>query len=236
MKNNPKVLVIIPAYNEAENIEKTVKTLIKNTSKVDYIIVNDGSTDNTALVCKKNKFNFVSLPINMGIGCAVQVGYKYARNNEYDIAIQYDGDGQHNPVYIKDLVNKLNDGYDMVIGSRFIDKKGFQSSFMRRIGIRWISIVIKILIRKNASDPTSGFRACNKKLIDFFADNYPSDYPEPETYVNASIHGFKITDIPVVMNERENGKSSINFFKSIYYMIKVTIALFFCLLAYKGDK
>ena len=236
MKNNQKVLIIIPAYNEAKNIEKTVQTLTSTNPNVDYIIINDGSTDNTFDICRKNKFNVLNLPINMGIGCAVQTGYKYALNNGYDVAIQYDGDGQHNPIYIEKLLKTLNEGYDMVIGSRFIDKKGFQSSFMRRICIKWISFVIKILIRKKSSDPTSGFRACNRNLIEFFANNYPSDYPEPETFVSSSLHGFKIIDVPVIMKERENGKSSISFFKSIYYMIKVTLALFFCLLAYKGER
>jgi len=220
-----KVLIIIPAYNEEKNIKKTIDSLKK--LDVDYVVINDGSSDNTLSVLKKMDANYINLPFNMGIGCAVQTGYKYAYLNDYDIAIQYDGDGQHNSNYIKDLVNKINEGHDMVIGSRYLEKKGFQSSFMRRVGIKWIKIINKILIGKTTTDPTSGFRACNKKVIKFFAENYPYDYPESETYVITSLIGFDIVDIPVVMNERKEGKSSISGIKSAYFMIKVTISLIF---------
>ena len=229
-----KVLIIIPAYNEEKNIKKTIESLKK--INVDYVVINDGSLDNTLEVLNKMNANYINLPFNMGIGCAVQTGYKYAFLKNYDIAIQYDGDGQHNSSYIKNLVKKINEGHDMVIGSRYMEKKGFQSSFMRRIGIRWIKFITKILIGRTTTDPTSGFRACNRKVIEFFAENYPYDYPESETYVIASLLGFDIVDIPVLMNERKEGKSSISGLKSVYFMIKVTISLIFDRIIYGRRK
>lgn len=229
-----KVLIIIPAYNEEKNIKNTINSLKK--LDVDYVVINDGSSDNTLSVLKEMNANYIKLPFNMGIGCAVQTGYKYAYIKGYDIAIQYDGDGQHNSSYIKDLVNKINEGHDIVIGSRYLEKKGFQSSFMRRVGIKWIKILTKLLTGKTLTDPTSGFRACNKKIIKYFAENYPYDYPESETNVIASLLGYDIVDIPVVMNERKEGKSSISGFKSAYFMIKVTVSLIFDKIIYGRRK
>lgn len=148
------------------------------------------------------------------------------QKNNYDIAIQIDGDGQHNPAYIKNLIGPIvKDGFDFVIGSRFIEKEGFQSSITRRIGIVYFSGLLKLLAKRNVSDPTSGFRACNKKVIDFFANNYPTDYPEPESIMALSRNGYRIAEIPVQMRERSGGTSSIKSLKSIYYMIKVTLAI-----------
>ncbi len=166
----------------------------------------------------------VDLPINLGIGGAVQTGYKYALKHGYDIAVQLDGDGQHNPAYIQNLVEGL-DRYDMIIGSRFIENNGFQSSKARRAGIIFLRTLAKLLIKQKITDPTSGFRACNRKIIEQFAYNYPSDYPEPETIIAVAKAGYKLKEIPVVMNERERGVSSINLMKSIYYMFKVSIAM-----------
>lgn len=229
-----KILVIIPAYNEEDNIKKTVNSLKKSDLKLDYIIINDGSTDNTLSILEENKFNYINLPINMGIGCAVQTGYKYALKYNYDIAIQFDGDGQHDASYIKDLVDKINDGYDLVIGSRYINKKGFQSTILRRIGIKWIEFITKLLMSNSSTDSTSGFRACSKKLIKFFANNYPMDYPESETYIMAKSNGFTSIDVPVIMHNRDGGKSSINSFKTVYFMIKVTISLIFAKIIWGG--
>ncbi len=229
-----KILVIIPAYNEEKNILKTIENLKKSKLKLDYVIINDGSSDNTLHILKENKLNYVNLPTNMGIGCAVQTGYIYAEKNKYNIAIQFDGDGQHNAKYIEKLVNKIENGYDLVIGSRYITKEGFQSSRLRRLGIKWIAIVTKILIGKSSTDATSGFRACNKKLISFFAKNYPMDFPESETYLISVLNNFKVIDIPVIMNERECGKSSIYSFKTIYFMVKVTISLIFSRIMWGG--
>lgn len=233
-----KCLIIIPAYNEEKNIISVINNLITNYPQYDYVIINDGSTDNTEQVCKEHGFHYVTLPSNLGIGGGVQTGYLYAKENNYDIAVQIDGDGQHNPQYIQDAIEQLNKGFDMVIGSRFIAKEGFQSSGIRRVGISFLSTIIKILCHTKIYDVTSGFRICNRKMIEFFAQNYAQDYPEPEAIVNAVLHNFRVSEIPVVMNERLDGKSSISSLKSIYYMIKVSISLVLTKITLdkKGDK
>lgn len=220
-----KVLVIIPAYNEQENIEKVVDNLINNYPEYDYVIINDCSTDKTKQICLEKNYNFIDLPINLGIGGAVQTGYKYALKNDYDIAVQFDGDGQHDARFIKNLIQEIEKGNNLVIGSRFIRKEGFQSSFMRRIGIIILKTLARLLTGQAFSDPTSGFRACDKEVIKYFAEVYPIDYPEPETLINVKKKGFKVKEIPVVMNNRQGGVSSINMVKSIYYMVKVTLAM-----------
>jgi len=221
-----KVLIIIPAYNEGENILKTVNDLIAVNKNVDYIVINDGSKDNTREVCLNNKLNFIDLPVNLGIGGAVQTGYLYAYNNNYDIAIQYDGDGQHNPKYIDDLINDIDGGNDLSIGSRYISKLSkFRSTKMRQVGIKFLSWLIRIIAGKKIYDPTSGFRACNKRIIKLFAFNYPIDYPEPDSVTRIIKMGYNVGEIPVEMNARQNGSSSINFIDSIYYMIKVSICI-----------
>ncbi|AIQ38142.1 MULTISPECIES: glycosyltransferase family 2 protein [Paenibacillus] len=221
-----KVLGIIPCFNEEENIESLIKELSDYSDILDFVIINDYSTDLTSVICDKNNANVINLPCNLGIGGAVQTGYIYAKKNNYDIAIQIDGDGQHNPAYIKSLIEPIvKDGLDFVIGSRFIEKEGFQSSITRRVGIIYFSGLLKLLAKRKVSDPTSGFRACNKKVIDFFANSYPTDYPEPESIMALSRNGYKIAEIPVQMRERNGGTSSIKSLKSIYYMIKVTLAI-----------
>lgn len=228
-----KCLLIIPAYNEAENIEKVVDNIIQNYSGYDYIIVNDGSTDETEEICIRNNYCFVSHPINLGIGGAVQTGYRYALKNHYDIAVQIDGDGQHDISYVEELIEPLIKGEaDIAIGSRFITKEGFQSSASRRAGIFFLSKLIQCLCLKRVKDVTSGFRAVNKNYIRIYADNYPSDYPEPEAIVSALIHGGIVKEIPVIMKERTSGKSSINLYKSVYYMIKVTLAILVCRISF----
>ena len=225
-----KILVIIPAYNEELNIKNTVDKLKKirldKKYLLDYIVINDGSKDNTLNVCKDNNINVITLINNLGIGGAVQTGYKYAYYNDYDIAIQFDGDGQHDERYILPLVNELEKGYDMAIGSRFIKELSkFKSTASRQLGIRILSLFIKLFSGKKIYDPTSGFRAVNRKGISFFANCYPSEYPEPSSSVDFIKERFKITEIPVEMHERKQGKSSINLTKSIYYMISVCIAI-----------
>lgn len=221
-----KKLIIIPAYNESESIENTVRDIIENAHGFDYVVINDCSKDNTREICEKNNFNIVNLPINLGIGGAVQTGYIYAMKYGYDIAVQVDGDGQHDPAFLERMAEVLvNEKQDMVIGSRFIDKEGFQSSVMRRVGIKYFNILIKILTGKNITDPTSGLRMINRNIIALFAENYPKDYPEPESVVFALKRGMKVKEIPVVMRSRQGGVSSINPKKSIYYMIKVSLAI-----------
>lgn len=221
-----KVLIIIPAYNEQECIKQTINNLLETVPNVDYVIINDCSKDRTLEICNENNFNVISLPVNLGIGGAVQTGYKYAKERGYDIAIQMDADGQHNPIYISKLVEEIEKGKDLVIASRFLEKEGFQSTFLRRIGIGFYSKIIKMLTGVTITDTTSGFRAVNKKVIEFFANNYPVDYPEPETNAILAKNNYKICEIPVKMEARNGGVSSITPSNSIYYAIKVGLAVF----------
>lgn len=221
-----KILVIIPCYNEQESIERVIENLKANAPFADYLIVNDCSTDKTLRILQANGMNYINNPVNLGIGGGVQAGYLYARENGYDVAVQMDGDGQHDPKYLEKVCAPVIDGtYDMCIGSRFIEKEGFQSSFMRRLGINIISFMIKLFTGKKIYDVTSGYRACNKELINFFSDNYADDYPEPEAIITSVLSGFKVGEVPVVMVERQGGTSSIRSLKSAYYMIKVCLAL-----------
>lgn len=221
-----KQLIIIPAFNEEDNIIHLIDNVIQEHPQYDYIIINDCSTDRTEQICRNKLYNYITIPINLGIGGAVQCGYRYAFENGYDIAIQLDGDGQHNPEYIKKLLEPIFCGKaDMVIGSRFITNEGFQTTIMRRIGISLIKIVIKLCCGTTITDTTSGFRAVNRKLIELFAKEYAHDYPEPEAIVTAVLNGYKVIEEPVIMNERIGGSSSINTLHSVYYMFKVPLAL-----------
>lgn len=222
-----KKLIIIPAYNEAKNIEKVIKDITEYAKDFDYIIINDCSTDNTKEVCLKNNFRFLNLPINLGIGGAMQTGYKFAQEYHYDIAVQFDGDGQHDARFLNKMFENLQqNSLDMIIGSRFISKEGFQSSFLRRMGIQFFGSLFKFLYHQEITDATSGLRMVNRKVIDDFCRYYPKDYPEPETISSCLRKKYKVSEISVEMKEREYGESSINFRKSIYYMGKVTLAIF----------
>lgn len=221
-----KVLVIVPAYNESESIEKVVDSLRTLGDEIDYLVVNDCSTDNEEQVLKKISANHIVLPVNLGIGGAVQAGYQYAVSNDYDIAIQIDGDGQHDPAYIHKLIEPLIKGEaDMAIGSRFITKEGFQSSGLRRTGITMLSVLIRMVCGVKVYDVTSGFRATNRYMTRLYANEYAQDFPEPEAIVACVMAGGKVKEVPVIMREREAGVSSIHSFKSIYYMIKVSLAV-----------
>lgn len=221
-----KKLVIIPAYNEQGGIERTVQDILEHAPDFDYIIINDCSTDNTLEVCRKNHFQVISLPVNLGIGGGVQTGYLYAKQNGYDIAVQFDGDGQHNAAYLDAMAEKLSKEHlDMVIGSRYIKKEGFQSSGMRRLGIKYFTGLIGIITGKRITDPTSGMRMVNRDVIELYARSYPKDYPEPESVVTILKKGKKVEELPVRMNAREEGVSSISPRKSVYYMIKVSLAI-----------
>ena len=229
--NNMKVILIIPAYNEEESIIDTVNSIKeynkKNKTKIDYIVINDGSTDKTGDLLKENSINHINLVYNLGIGGAVQTGYKYAYENNYDYAVQYDGDGQHDINYLNYLLEPLiNNEADLTIGSRFINKSNdFKSTISRRIGIKIISLLILICTHKKVLDTTSGFRAANNSVIKFFASNYPKECPEPESTVNILRLGYKVKEIPVKMKKRKAGKSSIIGFKKIYYMIDVFFSI-----------
>lgn len=223
-----KKLVIIPAYNEEGSIIKTVSDIENNAPDFDYVVINDCSKDRTLEVCRKQGYHVINLPVNMGIGGGVQTGYMYAWRNGYDVAVQFDGDGQHNAKYLDMMAETLkNKKLDMVIGSRYIQKKGFQSSGMRRLGIRYFSGLIKLVTRNRITDPTSGMRMVNREVIEFFAENYPKDYPEPESVVTLLKKKKQVQEVPVEMNAREEGVSSISAVKAVYYMIKVSLAIFF---------
>ena len=221
-----KKLIIIPAFNEEANIEKTVTSIQKDAKEFDYVIINDCSTDRTGKICEQKGYNVVNLPINLGIGGAVQTGYKYAYENGYDVAVQVDGDGQHDPEFLNKMAEYIEENkVDMVIGSRFIEKKGFQSSVTRRMGIKFFSVLIKLLTGSVITDPTSGLRMVGRNVMEIFAKDYPRDYPEPESVVAVLRKKLVVKEIPVIMHEREGGVSSISPKKSIYYMINVTLAI-----------
>ncbi len=221
-----RVLIIIPAYNEEDSIKKVVDNLKLTNPTVDYVVVNDCSKDRTEAILRQNGINHISLPQNLGIGGAVQSGYLYAKEKGYDIAIQMDGDGQHPAEEISKLTELIKNGTaDMVVGSRFVTKDGFQSTALRRFGIKFLSGLIKLRIHRRVYDVTSGFRAVNTKGIELFASNYAQDYPEPESLITAAKAGLKISEVPVTMKERQGGVSSISSFKSVYYMIKVSLAI-----------
>lgn len=232
-----KVLVIIPAYNEEESILNVINKLKADCEGADYVVINDCSTDNTLKKLEAAGASYLNLPLNLGIGGGVQTGYKYALKNGYDIAIQIDGDGQHDTAYLKDVITPIEAGEaDIVIGSRFITKEGFQSSGMRRLGIKFLSTLIRMCCTTKVQDVTSGFRAVNREGIRLYAKEYPVDYPEPEAIVKASVMGLRIKEVPVIMKEREAGESSISPLKSVYYMIKVSIAILLCRISSKKVK
>lgn len=221
-----RILAIIPAYNEEKSIYNVIKSIRLSSPNVDIAVIDDGSKDNTYLEAKRAGCFVIKLAQNLGIGGAVQTGYIYAKENNYDIAIQVDGDGQHNPEDISKLIKVIeNNEADMAIGSRFVDKTGYRSSIMRKIGIDFFSKLVSIICRENFYDTTSGYRAINRKGIELFAEYYPKDYPEVEAIVYAKKRGIRIKEVPVNMNERQGGRSSITPMKSIYYMIKVTCVL-----------
>ena len=221
-----KKLVIIPAYNEQDSIEQTVQNIRECAPDFDYLVINDGSTDDTLAVCLRAEIPCLNLPVNLGIGGTVQAGYLYGIRHGYDLAVQIDGDGQHDAAYLDQMAQVLaEDQADMVIGSRLITKEGFQSSVFRRIGIRHFSMLIRLLTGATITDPTSGMRMVNRKVMRVYATYYPKDYPEPESAVQILTRGYRIREIPVIMRERNGGVSSINLKNSVYYMVKVTLSV-----------
>lgn len=227
-----KILIIVPAYNEEANI-LNVYTKITDYNKkyktnYEVLVINDGSKDKTEEILVENKIKHIKLINNLGIGGAVQTGYKYAFDNDYDIAVQFDGDGQHDVNYIKNIIDPIiSEKADLVIGSRFVsdDKDNFRSTAARRLGINVISFFIKMVAKHKVYDTTSGFRACNKKIIKEFASDYPREYPEPITTVEMIKKGYRLDEVPVKMKERTGGKSSIHSWKNIYYMVNVVLSI-----------
>ncbi len=226
----PKLLVIIPAYNEEEAILRTVEQLQSHCPDADYIVVNDCSRDGTRRILREHGLAYLDLPVNLGIGGGVQTGFRYALEHGYDAAVQFDGDGQHRAECIPQLIAPLLAGEaDMVVGSRFVPSEGtpsgFRSSAARRAGIAVLSRLIRLCTGKTIYDATSGFRAINRPLIAKFAADYAQDYPEPESIVAALVSGYRVREVAVQMNERQGGVSSIRSMGSLYYMIKVSLAI-----------
>jgi glycosyltransferase involved in cell wall biosynthesis len=224
-----KTLIIIPVYNEAENIEPVIRNLVKENQPWDILVVNDASTDHSSEIASGTGLaEVVDLPFNLGIGGGVQTGFKYARMNGYDYALQFDGDGQHKVEEIYKLLELVKAGpADVAIGSRFNRRHdGFKSSLLRRTGIKIFEMFSFLLIRQRITDHTSGFRAFNRKAIEFLAENYPSDYPEPEAVVLLGKNGFIMKEVFTQMQERQGGVSSITLLKGPYYMVKVMLSMF----------
>ncbi len=233
-----KGLIIIPAYNEEKNIEKVLLSLRHAPAGFDHIVINDRSTDQTLQICKDLGAKVINLPINLGIGGAVQTGYRYALAHGYDMAVQIDGDGQHDAAFLPDMVKALTDeSADMIIGSRFthawrtspyshsLRRSALLTSSCRRRGTRFFSDMIRLFTGERIWDPTSGLRLVNRRLIRMFAADYPIDYPEPESLTHILKAGCKVVEIPVHMYERSGGVSSIGVLDSFYYMLKVSTAI-----------
>jgi glycosyltransferase involved in cell wall biosynthesis len=220
-------IAIIPAYNEEETIPRVIEEIRAFDPGFAIVVVDDGSSDRTAVVAERLGVEVLRLPFNLGIGGAVQTGYQYARDNGYDLAVQVDGDGQHDPREIATLVGPILDGSaDMVVGTRFAAGGGYRGTRLRRLGIHLFAGVVSLMVRQRVTDTTSGFRAVNRKGIRLFAAEYPHDYPEVEATVVLSRHRLRMVEVPVVMRIRETGNSSITALRSVYYMVKVFLALF----------
>jgi len=234
---NPKILLIIPAFNEAGPIGRLLDEIKAAFPQADRVVINDGSSDRTSEESLKAGTLVADLPFNLGIGGAVQTGYQIAHEQDYDVAVQIDGDGQHDPSFIRALITPvLEDKLDLCIGSRFIaqDSSSFQSTLTRRVGIRFFCGLLGLLTGLYLTDPTSGFRATGKKLNKIFAGYYPVDFPEPEAIKIAKRQGMRIGEVSVQMRERQSGRSSIRSLATLYYMIKVTFALLIDLLKNKS--
>jgi len=220
---NKELLIIIPAYNEEENIERVVELIRTQYSQYDYIVVNDGSKDRTAEICTKNGYELLDLPVNLGLAGAFQTGLKYAHKKKYEYAIQFDADGQHRPEYIEPMLKKIKSGYDIVIGSRFVDEKKDKS--LRMLGSRMITFAIKATTKHRIADPTSGMRMFSKPMIKEFALNLNYG-PEPDTISYLIKKGAKVSEVHVQMDERQFGESYLNMMTSIKYMFKMILSIF----------
>lgn len=222
-----KTLIIIPAYNEEESLPGVIRDLRENMPSADVLVVNDGSRDRTAAIARQLGVAVLDLPFNLGIGGAMQTGYLYAERNGYDIAVQFDGDGQHLAGEIKKLIEPLAAGKaDIVIGSRFLAPGGYKAPVFRKLGIWIFSFVLTRVLGITVTDSTSGFRAANRQVIKFFARSYPDDYPEVESLVLLHKVNLRVTEVAVSMSERTGGRSSITPLRSVYYMTKVLMAIF----------
>jgi glycosyltransferase involved in cell wall biosynthesis len=220
-------MAILPAYNEERSVAGVIAEIRAVDPDVEIVVVDDGSTDETARVAEAAGATVLRLPFNLGIGGAVQTGLQYARDHGFDLAVQVDADGQHDPNEIGRLLGPILDGRaDMVVGTRFAEGGGYRGTPLRRVGIHLFAAVVSLLVRARVTDTTSGFRAVNRRAIRLFAADYPHDYPEVEATVLLARHRLRMVEVPVQMRVRETGSSSITAFRSVYYMIKVLLALF----------
>lgn len=219
-----KCLVIIPAYNEEENIVRVIESLKENCPACDYVIINDGSSDNTAGLCRKRNYELIDLPVNLGLAGAFQTGLKYAYRRGYDYAIQFDADGQHRPEFIAPMLGKIQEGYDIVIGSRFVTEKKPRS--LRMLGSNLISLATWMTTKRKVKDPTSGMRIFNKKMIAEFALNLNYG-PEPDTISYLLKQGATIAEVQVEMDERIAGESYLNLSRSVMYMMRMLLSILF---------
>ncbi len=227
-----RIVAIVPAYNEAGAIGDVVDGIRATNASYDVVVIDDGSRDGTGEIARSHGAAVVTLPYNMGIGSTVQTGFKYALEKGYEMAVRLDGDGQHDPGELEKLLGPIRSGEaDIVTGSRFVEGSGgYRPPLARRIGIIWFARIVSLLTRQRVTDTTSGFQALNRKGIALFADDYPNDYPEVEATVLVFKHRLRLVEVPVTMRERETGASSITFVRSIYYVLKVTLALFMAML------
>jgi len=220
-------IAIVPAYNEERNIGRVLDELRAFDAGLDVVVVSDGSVDRTVEVAREHGAYVVGLPFNLGIGGAVQTGFRFAHENGYDLVVRCDGDGQHDPSELPKVLEPVLAGdADIAVGSRFVEEAGYRSSATRRVGIRLLALVVSAIARQRVTDTTSGFQALNRKALDLFAADYPHDYPEVEGMVMTIKHRLRLVEVPVRMREREHGRSSITALRSIYYMVKVLVALF----------
>jgi hypothetical protein len=220
-------IAIVPAYNEERNVARVIDELHAFDPGLDVVVVSDGSHDRTAEVAAEHGAHVVELPFNLGIGAAVQTGFKYAHVNGYDLVVRCDGDGQHIPSELPKVLGPVLAGEaDIAVGSRFAGTDGYRSSATRRVGIHMLALIVSAIARQRVTDTTSGFQALNRKALDLFAADYPHDYPEVESMVMTIKHQLRLCEVPVSMREREHGESSITALRSVYYMAKVMVALF----------
>lgn len=238
MSNQVKIAIIIPCFNEQDTILKLYNEILSTKYNDNYnvvpVFINDCSSDGSEIIMRQNNLTHLNLAVNLGIGGAMQTGFMYALNNGFDIVVQMDGDGQHPPAELEKIVVPiLNNEADVVIGSRYIEKEGFQSSGLRRFGINYFKNLNYYLAKIKVNDSTSGYRAFNKQSLNIVANYYPDEYPEPETIMLFKLHNLRVLEVPVFMRERQGGESSIRTYKTIYYMFKVTLGIIFLYIRFK---
>ena len=231
-----KVLIIVPSFREEKNILRVISGLRANVPDLDVLIIDDGSKDRTQEIALNNGVKVLKHPFNMGYGVAVQTGYKYAVKHGYDIVVQIDGDGQHDPKFIIPLIRTLKrSNADVVIGSRFLKGGGYDAPFLRKTGIRFFSKIASFITKQKFTDSTSGQQALNRRVLDYFSrlDNFPYDYPDADTIITLCFAGFKVREIPVVMHDRKSGESMTAGIRSLIYVVQMLISIFIILIRKK---